>query len=1050
MLARARGGAAERRDGGGSAMDHPPLADRVGQSSDMTNVASAVPVADARPNRAIPFVGREAELTVLRGYWAEAVAGRGRLALVAGEPGIGKTRLTGELAAHAGRHGAAVLHGSAPDGDWAPPFAPWSEALAGYSRAVPAERLRSEIGPGAAALSRLVPALRDALAAVVEAAAIDPEADRARLFDAVSQFLINVAVGRPVLVILDDLHWADQATLALVRHVARTTAGARILVVGTYRDATADVGRDHPLSDLVTELHRAGQPPLRLKGLPEDATRTLFAATVGTAVAPAVMASAIEDSGGNPFIVVEIGRQLRDEGSLAVAPDVGDGPTGSIERGVPDGVRLLVERRQARFSAATRDLLRKAAVFSGGFDYAVLQDLTGFEDDVLLDALDEALAAGILRPVDGRQERYGFAQSIVRQVLLADWNPSRRVRLHRQAAEALARVLGERAADHAAELAAQFFASASLPGANAGVLHAVVAAERARATADPDRAVAYLRMARELARDEPPERRAQLLTELAIVEAEALRFEAARRSSDDAVSALTAAGVGATAIAADLGRIAFAMKTGNAAEALWRPLMARGLRLLEGAGTETADETRDLIWARLMLLDDPIESIGDGRSRASRWLGFDPRAVAIARTLGDEDDYARSVESFDARTLAETRELLARTRTWSQPRAVLRGLSVVANDLQYRHGSFREAETLWEELVELAERHGAISWQATGVHQLTFLQTTLGDFARARDMEARAKTLLDRLGPYREAEVLEVEMATAFATYLDGDWAEIGAFWTRFVGSAVTSAGGMSPLAGLLYGAMAAFAHARAGAETEARRLLDWLTPTLTRVPVTMGNHNGAVGFAASAVWDLGATEFAPVYRRLVLDLMAAEIGDYPQTSLALSLARMTSLLDSTADQTALYAAARSATERDGQRPLRAIVDHDEGVARVRATIGGAGDLFATAANAFDGLGMAGWAARARLAGEAAIEGATSARERRAFGLTDREADVLRLIARGYPDRQVADDLFISTRTVHAHLRNMFTKVGVANRTELSVWAVEQGIVQRIGPRPDG
>jgi DNA-binding CsgD family transcriptional regulator len=428
-------------------------------------------------------------------------------------------------------------------------------------------------------------------------------------------------------------------------------------------------------------------------------------------------------------------------------------------------------------------------------------------------------------------------------------------------------------------------------------------------------------------------------------------------------------------------------------------------------------------------------------------LGFDREAVRGARLLGDEEDHARTIDSFDGRSRDETRTLVDLARTWSRPTSRLRVLTAAANDLQYRHGAFREALDLWEEVLKMAERFGAISWQAQALNQLTLLRIALGDFGPARETEAQVSALLSRLGPEGgsagEPDALALERASSFAYYLDGDWSRIASYWEAFSSRSTSLGNYVTTLSGPLFAAMAALAHARAGERDSTERVLTELTPLLESLVPDGGNlgQNGAVAFATASAWIARVDHFAPVYRRLVRGVVEAGVGDYPQTSNDLTAARVAALVGDEAEARAGYARARAALERSGQRPLRAIVDHDEAVALVR--LGGLApdrsiELLGAARKEFTSLGMDGWARRS----EAVLDEVAAVGWRSTYpaGLSEREAEVLRLVARGYPDRQIADALFISPRTVNAHVRNLLTKTDRSNRTELSVWAVEQGL----------
>lgn len=986
------------------------------------------------------FVGRARELSGLRRMFDSARNGSGGMALLVGEPGIGKTRIAQIITTEASAAGATILWGRGFEGEWSPPYGPWVAALSELLSHLSTDQRAATIehlGPAASILGRILPEVAETDAP--PSTPLDPEEERFRLHEAVAHLLIDASTTTPLVIVLDDLQWADGASLALLRHVVRVLARASIMIVATLRDAELDrAGQSEALTALLAALHReANFLRLPLIGLAQDEVGEILAKAAAHPISAELGAAIHGETGGNPFYVQEIIRHLLEEGRLTDSDGVLTTVASFRDLGVPEGVRQVVNRRLARLSEPAQGLLGVASVFTAGAEVQTLHALSGLPEPALLDAIDEALAAGLLRPVPGRDERYDFTHAIIRQALYEERSPSRRVRLHRQVAEAMERLHGSRSREYAAELAAQYHASASLPGAVLGVPHALVAAETARARYAREQSAHFLRMARDLATEADAETRADVLARLAVAEAEALLLDSAARTTADVLTAFAQAGRPPEAEAEFLERIAFTLKSSGADAGVWRPLVDRGLEL--------AAQERGLTWARLSLIHDPIEPVANTPLKSAIWRGFEPDAVAIARAEGGEEDYARTLESFDPRTRAETNELIVLGRRWQQPGARMRALTVAANDLQYRHGAFDEAISLWEELRGLSEREGAISWQSNALMQLTFLHLTRGEFSRARAAEQAANALLTRFGPYRESDVLATEMMTSFAWYLEGDWPRLAAFWSRFVAGPAFASNDFSLLAGPLYAAMAALAHICAGEEgkAEARRLLDTITPLLVRIAPELGNQNtnGAVGFGAAAAWRLGAVEYAASYRRLAEMLIADGVGDYPQTSLHLTLARMAALRGDLAEALIQFGEARRRLADSGQRPLSAIVDYDEALTllRARTDLRHAGDLLESAHDAFFEMGMDGWRQKV----EAAQADLTATPEERTLpaGLTEREVDVLRLVGRGYSDRQISEELFISTRTVNAHLRNMFAKADVNNRTELSVWAAAHGLL---------
>src|SRR5260370_9785461 len=201
-----------------------------------------------------PFVGRSAELTKLDKKLADARGAHGGLVMLVGEPGIGKSRTIEEFTELARKEGAQVLSGRCYEGEWAPPFGPFAEAIAEYASVTDPEIVKRELGYGGPPLARLVPALRERLPDLGEPAPLAPEEERFRLLDATSQLLIAISQRMPLVLVLDHLHWADRGPLAMRRHFARFIARNRIMILGAYRDVELD--RQHPLADALGALRR--------------------------------------------------------------------------------------------------------------------------------------------------------------------------------------------------------------------------------------------------------------------------------------------------------------------------------------------------------------------------------------------------------------------------------------------------------------------------------------------------------------------------------------------------------------------------------------------------------------------------------------------------------------------------------------------------------------------------------------------------------------------------------------------------------------------------
>jgi DNA-binding SARP family transcriptional activator len=581
------------------------------------------------------FVGRERELAELVGGVGDAFAGRGRLFLLAGEPGIGKSRLAEELTARARARGARVLVGRCWEAGGAPAYWPWVQSLRPYLREADPESLHSQLREGAADAARLFPELRDVLADLSPAPQLEPEAERFGLFDSLTAFLKRLAAARPLVLVLDDLHAADEPSLLLLQFVARELGDSRLLIVGAYRDVDPTLA--DPLTTTLTELAR--EPVTRtvvLGGLGEaDVVRFIeVAAPRASAAELGVVVHA--ETEGNPLFVGEIVRLLAAERRLeepAAAP-----------LGIPQNVRGVIGRRLRHLSDDCNRLLTLASVLGREFDLDALASVSGLERDAVLELLDEGTEARAVSEAPGVIGRMRFAHALVRDAAYHGVTRSRRIQLHRQVGDALEALYSSDLDPHLAELAHHFFEAAAGGNASKAVDYARRAGARAVALLAYEEGARLYEMALEALGTDgaaSTQLRCELLLALADAQGRAGDAQAAKsqslRAADLARSAALP-GLLARAAAAYGGRFLW---THELTDARLVPLLEDGLSAL-GEGDRVL---------RVRLLARLAAALRHGPSRERRER-ISEEAVQIARRIGDPATLAYALTAAEAALLA--------------------------------------------------------------------------------------------------------------------------------------------------------------------------------------------------------------------------------------------------------------------------------------------------------------------------------------------------------------------------------------------------------------
>ena len=436
-------------------------------------------------------MGRPREMAQLKAALDGALAGHGRLVMLAGEPGTGKTRIAQELAFYAEERGAQVLWGWCYEEEGAPPYWPWVQPIRFYVQHKDAEQFSAEMGPGAADIAEVVPEIRSKLPGLDTPPALEPEQARFRLFDSITVFLKNAAQSQPLMLVLDDLHWADRSSLLLLEFLTKEIANTHLLLVGAYRDT--EVSRRHPLSQslgaLIRESTSGGFQRVQLGGFTQQEVREFLAVTTGVALTDDAAEIVHRRTEGNPLFVTEVARQL--------GPQNPAGDQAWVNA-IPEGIRDAIGRRLSRLSEESNQALTTASVIGREFDFKLLTLVTSdIAESRLLEVMDEAVGAYLVEEAPGSIERYRFSHALIQETLSEELTTSRRVRLHARIAEALEELYGADAETHAAELAHHFAEAEQVLGHDQLVRYSLAAGERALASYAHEEALAHFQRALE-------------------------------------------------------------------------------------------------------------------------------------------------------------------------------------------------------------------------------------------------------------------------------------------------------------------------------------------------------------------------------------------------------------------------------------------------------------------------------------------------------------------------------------------------------------------------
>ena len=418
------------------------------------------------------FAGRENEHAMLRQMLAQAKLGRGRVVMIAGPAGVGKTRLSTELGLEAERDGFLAFAGACYDREDSVPLLPFVEILeAALARGSTPEAFFRTLGPDVSEVARVLPQLRRLFPEIAEPVQLTAEQSRRMLFNAIGGFLQRTAQTTPIFLLLDDVHWADEGALALLSHIAAAVASARVLIIATYRGS--DLQHNQALARTIDELTRAHfLERITLGGLPQDAVARILAALSGKQPPRAFFEAIYNNTEGNPFFVEELYRNLAEQGKLFDKDGKFRVDT-DLSTELPHNLRVVIGRRLARLAEETRRVMAVAAVLGRSFPFELLEAAADKSSDTALDAVEEAEQSGLLiSSMHFGQARFQFSHELVRRAIADTISGARRQRLHLRTADAIERLYPDALDEHVNDLAHHLWQAGNLaePGKTATML----------------------------------------------------------------------------------------------------------------------------------------------------------------------------------------------------------------------------------------------------------------------------------------------------------------------------------------------------------------------------------------------------------------------------------------------------------------------------------------------------------------------------------------------------------------------------------------------------
>jgi len=977
-----------------------------------------------------PIVGRQRELTLVMNHYEAAKGGYAHIVLLTGDPGIGKTRLLDEIAGRTAQDGAVILQGGASEAEGMPPYLPFVEALGRYIQEAPLDQLRTQVTAAQQVLATLLPELITRLGELPPSAPLPPEQARFRLYEAIGMFLQAIGAPHALVLTLDDLQWADTASLDLLCHVARHQPNAHLLVVGAYR--ASEAAHCPALASTLTELYRQRVlTTMTIDPLSAIETGMLAESKLSGVLQPGVNALLHTHSEGNPFFAEELLEGWIEEGALmheqnqwiAVTPP---------DHVLPPSIAGALRQRFARLSAESIDHLRVAAIIGRTFNLSLLAAVQ--EQDM------EAVEAGLLDAAQARLVRadqtgtFTFNHDKIRECLYTEVSTSRRRRLHGLIGGLLEASYGQEQTMNVHQLAVLAFHFARSSDQPRGIHYSLCAATQALQTAAAEEAISYYRTTLDLLSEED-RRRGDVLLRLG---------EAALMAGqeEEAESAYTAA---QGWLLQEGDREALAKAVHGLGRAYWRldkraaarAALEQGLALL---GDHPCAEAVEVLTDLSLLLTIYMGQQEEGMACAQQ-------AVEMAKLLGDTrlEERARRIMAENLSLHGE--ELVAAVQFLEQ---VLRRTEAngdlseaaecclnlaVASYWMADMGRSHEASA---QRIAFIERCRQSHHLRTTYTWLALLHASQGRWREAEQMIERAHPIVDHLPSPMLAAFLhqihgflacqqeayplaERELQTALAMAEQDRHMGLGMlmFYPGLLG-----------LVQAIMGKQEEAQASMASVETHLDRLPEGILPTapllicLALTAVTLGDQERAVLLYPRLLAFRGQHYWFLVDR--ILGLLAVARDDWETARMHLSAAQAIAGREGLRPEFARTLLARATVElaQDGQGSIL----HAE-------------ELLREALALFEELGMS-HSAQHALGRLSALSSRPGRRAHAALPahLTGREVAVLKLVAQGKSNRQIAHALGLSEKTVTNYLTHIFNKTTCENRAAATAFAIHHGL----------